>query len=79
MNSMDKIIIEVDKNLTSGTFDCYNNGKGISAEQLMYAACMLIDTLLENKVFTLGEVLDIVKEIPNAQSSNANLRRELWS
>lgn len=74
---MDKILIEVSKECTSGALDMSLNDTPLNGEQLMYAACMLIDTLLSEEVFTLDEVLAIVKDIPNAEVDES--RSKLWN
>lgn len=74
---MDKILIEVNKDSTGGTIDMGLNDTPLNGEQLMYAACMLIDTLLSEEIFTLDEVLAIVKDIPNAGASDEH--SQLWN
>ena len=68
MKQMNKITIEVDDKCTSGSIALSNDE--ITGKHLMHAACMLIDFLLENEVISLGEVLEIVADIPNAVSTS---------
>lgn len=70
-----KIIIEVNEDCSDGSWDCTETG--IYSSQIMYAACMLIDILLKDEVYTLDEVLDIVRNIPNADVSDTS--SHLWN
>ena len=76
---MDKILLTVDEDCICGSIDTSVNDRGVTAAQLMYAACMLIDTLLNEDAFTLDEILDIVKDIPNAEVSDIGSRSALWN